>query len=757
MKLGSSKMPCLLIALLMCLISPEALAQVRVGDTKDGCDKVHPVVFNNVIVNGVPGQQVRVHKGEHPPPFDLPTPVREIDWFCGFSSETSANDEPFDQVSVQRTKTGALIFIFFRKQPSNTFPSMGGSLARTGDTKDACDKTQPVTFDSVEGPVPVSAGQQNVVRDLPAPTTEIHFMCGTSPEVARNDTPFDTVRVSRAGNGAIKWVFLLKAAAPDPAHVCNRVHAFGRLVFKDEKGKVDGLGRVQVKLMDEDFGPIDTKMAQGFTDKDGRFDLTGEGSDQHCIGAGCARPDPYVEFILEEDHRVDVQNPVGNSARTQTPTRPNTCGDINFNDVQWSGSTKEAILYARAQRAYQKFTDLTGDVRLPQSDGLVTLMYPDGITSQYTFFDTIHWPAFTDIGNLFFILDHEFGHRIRDGADGDNDHWNWDDTRFLYGHVHDFNTRGPTEGFAFHEGWAEYFNKMIDPVGLTPDQNVPDGNWTGPLDESIEGFVANKLFSLSNACGGFPAMWETLKANPGSIHSLAEFEAAFFIRHPQCVRSAMLAGRPASGSSPAVRNIPPPSAQSKPIQSSSRGIHPDLAQRAELSRHIGIIEKRVDIAGGLTPLRIPTDLPVPSRAVIDRLNSRRAATAQAFHTQTADAYRKAMETLAMMPPASRHDGTYETALRNTRDAFATSVINARLHLLQEASSQVAAERAQTHEKQVMAYLDHLCAKYVRAEVELNRILESRVPGARIPADLLPKSFWETTTESLEIVGLPRRI
>src|SRR5258708_34033357 len=101
MKLNSIRMLYLLTALLMCLISPEALAQVRVGDTKDGCDKIHPVVFNNVIVNGVPGQQVRVHKGENPPPFDLPAPVHEIDWFCGFSPETSANDERSDHVSLQ--------------------------------------------------------------------------------------------------------------------------------------------------------------------------------------------------------------------------------------------------------------------------------------------------------------------------------------------------------------------------------------------------------------------------------------------------------------------------------------------------------------------------------------------------------------------------------------------------------------------------------------------------------------------------------
>jgi hypothetical protein len=752
MKLNSIRMLNLLAVLLLCLIAPETWAQVKVGDTKDACDKSHPVVFNNVIVKGVPGQQPRLHVGDPALSFDLPAPVREIDWFCGFSRETSSNDEPYDQVTVQRSKAGALTFTFLRKQPSNTSPSMGGSLARTGDTKDACDQSHLVNFESAKGPESIKPGQKDTEYDLPSPTKELHFTCGTTPEVARNDTPFDRVRVRRADNGAITWVFLLKTAAPDPAQVCTRVHAFGRLVFMDESGKLSGLGRVQVKLMDEDFGPTDTEMAHGFTDADGHFDLTGSSSDSHCIGAGCARPDPYVEFILEEDHRVDIQNPVGNSARTQTPTHADTCGDINFNDVQWSGSTIEAILYARAQRTYQKFNDLTGDPRLPQSDGLVTVMYPDGITSQYTFFDTIHWPAFTDIRKSFFVLDHEFGHRIRDGADGDNNHWNWDNWRFFYGHLHDFTSSGPTEGFAFHEGWAEYFNSVVDPdLHLTVKDFVPDGHWTGPLDESIEGFVANRLFELSNACGGFPAMWQTLKANPGTIHSFAEFQAAFFIRNPQCIRSAPLVVKPKSA--PVVRNTPLPSPQPKPAQPSSSATQINLAQRTELKDHLALIAKRGEMIAVLKPLRMPADLPAASRSVIDRLNSRLVTTTQSFHTQTVEAYQKALETLVALPPQSWHDDTYETTLRGVRDAFATTVLNARLHLLQEARNHVATERTQAHEKQVVTYFDYLSAKYARAEADLKHALDSRVSGAKISADLLPKSFWGTTTERSEIARL----
>src|SRR6185503_1495217 len=105
-------------------------------------------------------------------------------------------------------------------------------------------------------------------------------------------------------------------------------------------------------LMDEDFGPHDQEMARGFTDSDGRFELKGSGGDSGCVGAGCKRPDPYVEFILEEPHRTDVHDPVGNTARQQTAAKPDTCGRVDFGTQEWSGAELDAILYARAQRAY---------------------------------------------------------------------------------------------------------------------------------------------------------------------------------------------------------------------------------------------------------------------------------------------------------------------------------------------------------------------------------------------------------------------
>ena len=305
--------------------------------------------------------------------------MREIEWFCGDSQEFSSNDEPYDRVRLKRVANGAMTWTFFRLPPDPKATGKPGTSSKTGDTQDGCDKGNLVTFDGLNGKVSVKASEA-LTADLPKATTELLFKCGSTNERAANDVPFDQVRVARSMSGAISWTFFLKTAAPDPASVCQSVRATGRLFFTDESGVRQPFARVRVKLMDEDFGPTDHEMSRGFTDAQGRFDLTGKGSDSNCIGAGCKRPDPYVEFVLREPHRADVKDPLENTARRRTETMVNTCGDAEFGEQDWSGAELDAILYFRAQRAYQNFVDLnkklTGDTRVPGHDGLVGVEYP---------------------------------------------------------------------------------------------------------------------------------------------------------------------------------------------------------------------------------------------------------------------------------------------------------------------------------------------------------------------------------------------
>ena len=490
------------------------------------------------------------------------------------------------------------------------------------------------------------------------------------------------------------------------------------------------LARVRVKLMDEDFGPTDHEMARSFTDKDGRFDLTGSGSDSGCIGAGCKRPDPYVEFVLREPHRVDVKDPLENTARQKTEVKVNTCGDVDFGDQDWSEAELDAILYFRAQRAYQNFVDLTKDPRVPGNDGLVGVEYPTVFIGEtpYTTWDTIHWPWHGPKTSSFESFDHEFGHRLRHAADGGRDHFNSDATRFVYARNHSKDDV-TNEGFAFNEGWA-YYHKTLLNSGL----DVPNGTWSGSNSgDDVEGDVANQIFNLAKDCGPFAKLWQTMKdAGPNSFHSIDEYRAEFMKRNPTC---GMTIKKPFPGASKVARpaGATPTPTPALSIKKPLPGGAPFGAAPAPMSAS----------KAAAVRLRAPKDLSPPSRAALDRLSARRLQLAKGLHDEVAEARRKAYESFASLTRESLTDGTYDKARRSAQAAFASAVLDARKKHLREARRDLAEER-KTADPRLAAHLAELDANYARAERDLNEEAASRVPGSSLRPDLLPSSLLTTT-------------
>jgi hypothetical protein len=757
------------LAFALVFAAAAATAQTQVGDTKDGCDKSNVVSFK---IKG--GSTFKVKAGEKNKEADFPAPVGDFEWFCGGSQEFSSNDVPFDRIRVTRADNGAIHFFFFRIPP----PSGGNvQTANVGDTADGCHKQHSVTLTGVDGKVSVAASETKIV-DLPAATKTVDFKCGNDDESASNDTFFDRVRVSRNINGAIQWTFYVKSAAADPKGVCDKVHATGRLVFKDENGATVGLGSVHVKLMDDDFGPTSSTMAQGWTDSDGRFDLTGSGHDSGCVGAGCRRPDPFVEFILGQAHRVDVKDAVENTSRQQSDTKANTCGDVDFGDQMWSNHELDPILYARTQLVYDDFVKQTGDTRVPGHEGVVGVEYPTIFigTAAYTTWDTIHWPYHGDQMTDFNGVDHEFGHRLRHAADGDRAHFDWDASRFVYGRNHS-NRDVSNEGFAFNEGWAYYF-ETVRPHGMS----FPNGTWTTPTGDDVEGDVANQLFNLSAACGGFKRMWHTLKdSGHNSIHSVDEFRAAFLQRNPGCVAAGAVPTRTPTNSPPpptptrSIKGIPGPSITGLPLltpTASSRGPLPRITSitqplvtptpskqglsaeesarlRAENGRRLDgrldPIAKREAVARDTTRLRIPADIPAAARPAVERLNVRHAELEGAFHAKSLEAYRAAYDSLSTLTRDSLSDGTYEKARAAAKDVFAEKVFAARRAHLQEGQRAIDAERKKTRDPKLVAYLARLRRSYERAEVRLEAVQKNRQAGEPVPPDLLPATFVGKTT------------
>jgi hypothetical protein len=129
-------------------------------------------------------------------------------------------------------------------------------------------------------------------------------------------------------------------------------------------------------------------------------------------------------------------------------------------------------------------------------------------------------------------LFHEFGHSIRHAADGDEAHWGWDNFRWAYARSHS-GCEVANVQYAFNEGWANYWEdgRVSERATCRP------GLAAGFLDWN-EDLIGKRLLELSNAlCRPSTSglcrrrMVEVLEKNPGSIHSLWDFEKKYCALH----------------------------------------------------------------------------------------------------------------------------------------------------------------------------------------------------------------------------------
>lgn len=126
-------------------------------------------------------------------------------------------------------------------------------------------------------------------------------------------------------------------------------------------------------------------------------------------------------------------------------------------------------------------------------------------------------------------LTHEFGHSLRHSADGDLGHWGWDMFRWAYGRFHDGNEIS-NEQYAFNEGWAHFWECTRSALS----RSCPDiSTATPPATEADwnEKRIGERLIAMSRIAGvGRAAMQQLLRDNPGSIHTLWEYENRFCAR-----------------------------------------------------------------------------------------------------------------------------------------------------------------------------------------------------------------------------------
>lgn len=193
----------------------------------------------------------------------------------------------------------------------------------------------------------------------------------------------------------------------------------------------------------------------------------------------------------------------------------------------------ECAPYEGVRRAYQGYR---GEVGQRPPGGNVTIAVNSPFTSGVPLapYLSIFWPPryppATKPGG-FETASHEFAHTVRHGFDGNLEHFLGDVVGLNYLQQHGACKR-TNPGFAFNEGWAEYWAGDFDPAPNCP--GIP------ATDYSVEGNVAAALTGLERECVRVnrKRMVEVLARNPGRIHSFDDFRRALgCLQIPTAVRA----------------------------------------------------------------------------------------------------------------------------------------------------------------------------------------------------------------------------
>ena len=198
----------------------------------------------------------------------------------------------------------------------------------------------------------------------------------------------------------------------------------------------------------------------------------------------------------------------------------------------------------RLWRAFKAAADgYRADTGTSSPAGTVTV-FDNAITAgvPFTPYTDVFWPGgYAPVPTA----QHEFAHSFRHQLDGDKGHFTWDSTRFWYLRKHSSTSCDSTNhGFAFNEGWAEYWASEVT------GNRCPNAQ-----DFSIERNVALELGRLQSACRLTRGqMVQVLVRNRGRIHSMSDFSNALGCVPPipKPIKSTGKAKRPATAVSSVV-------------------------------------------------------------------------------------------------------------------------------------------------------------------------------------------------------------
>ena len=269
----------------------------------------------------------------------------------------------------------------------------------------------------------------------------------------------------------------------------------------------------------------DDRVAVTSTDKGGMYRVSVQADD-----AG----EYYARVRLTDGQHVYLEEAVNSSTWSQdSPRESNDRAEI-IADFELKkddgGGTPECEIWAGVKTAYEEYqTTIGGD---PPETNYKVLLWKT-IQVPYSFLATINWPENYSPGfssgdpfERFRTSFHEFGHTVRHSLDGDWNHLVNDASAFTYVQFHDFCEHpigiGPT-GFAFNEGWADFWSN-VGRSCLGEEDNF-----------DLEGNVARDLLALAKCPGvGRKGMVSILMQGQNIIHSQDEFRDRFQATFPTC-------------------------------------------------------------------------------------------------------------------------------------------------------------------------------------------------------------------------------
>lgn len=324
------------------------------------------------------------------------------------------------------------------------------------------------------------------------------------------------------------------------------VQVVGHFDCKDN-GVLRPLASAHVEIMDSDndagtFG--DDLMGMTDTDVNGDFSSDGIGGDGGSWS--WSKPDVYAQVLLDDQWGLHIRmkddNDNTESRATPQHDHDNVEGTVNVGSMWWGSeaSTDEhnataPCIWLRSRQAAMQYANQTHQ-ELPEGRYEIHYwagVYPTPGITPFTTLATTHWPRHYSMYDGE-TNTHEFYHALRHGLDGDQQHFDWDDTRFRYGRPHEYcdskhvgETHYNREGYAFNEGWALFggISIFFDPWRCKPGE---------PIDMTLEGDVAFLLGQLEHAVAtqltatGSPrqareVMLSVLRDNPESIHTFDEY------------------------------------------------------------------------------------------------------------------------------------------------------------------------------------------------------------------------------------------